>query len=519
MSTTARPRECAQPTARQCRWGSMKSVLFVTSLLALLPIAGCGADSGGSAPATHTDPAADAGSNPPDGGAEGQAPTECGSAGASDAPDPEGKDENCDGADGVVGVDVYVDPSAGSDTNPGNPAAPLRSLKAAISLAGSRGGRVLLGKGQIDIDVLEAADSYEIHGGYSPTFVGQRKRESSVLAPTKPLGLALSGANEVTLVSLSIIGRNADDKVTTAHALRTSVSHLKLVDVEVRAGNAAPGVVLGAPATGGDPGANATGSAGTQLSCKGAAQPSYSFGAAVGKVNALGALPGNCTTKTPATSGAPGQVGTHGAHATKEPVLEDGLVRWTAGSAAPDDAGPGLGGAGGANCVILGNYGGGAGSGGCPGGAGAGATSGGGSVAVLVLAGKLTLAGSLLRTGFGGNGGNGAPGGEGGIGGRGARPGCGVGVDCNKIPVECTPATDPYKLNCAGWGGAGGPGGKGGHGGAGAGGWTIGVVTVGAASAKHDADTSFELGAPGNGGDGATTRAPDGEQHETWALP
>ncbi len=493
----------------------MKSFLALAGLVTLLATAGCGADAGSPSPAPNTNPAGDASVNAPDGGADAEASTACSS---NDAPDADGEDENCDGADGMVGIDVYVDPSAGSDTNLGSPATPLRSLKAAILLAGSRGGRVLLGKGQLTIDVLDAPGSYEVHGGYSSTFVGPRKRESSVLAPTTPLGLALSGATEVTLVSLSIIGPNADEKVMTAHALRTSVDHLRLVDVEVRSGNAAPGVVLGAPAANGESGINATGSAGSPLTCNGSAQPSYSTGAALGKMNAAGALPGSCTAKTPAASGAGGQAGTHGAHATKEPVLEGGLVGWTPGGTAPDNAGPGLGGAGGANCAALGNYGGGAGSGGCPGGPGAGATSGGGSVAVVVLAGNLTLAGSLLRTGFGGNGGNGSPGGEGGLGGRGFQPGCGTGVPCDKIPAECTPSTDPYQLNCAGWGGNGGPGGKGGHGGAGAGGWTIGVVTAGAASVEHDASTSFELGAPGNGGDGATTRAPDGEKHETWAL-
>lgn len=495
----------------------MKSRLLITSLFALLPVVGCGADSGRSTPASSTNEG-DAGAHPPDGGASTETGGECGSNDAEDAPDADGKDENCDGADGVVGVDAYVDPSAGSDTNPGDPTAPLRSLKAAVLLAGSRGGRVLLGKGQLAIDVLDAAGSYEVHGGYAPSFVGPRKRESSVLAPTKPLGLALSGATEVTLVSLSIIGPAAGDKVMTAHALRTSVDHLRLVDVEVRAGNATPGAALGAPAANGEPGVNATGSVGSPLTCKGLAQASFSKGAAVGKMNAAGLPPGNCATKTPAAAGAAGQAGTHGAHAKKAPVLEDGLVGWTHGGAAPDNAGPGLGGAGGADCSTLGNYGGGAGSGGCPGSPGAGAASGGGSIAVVVLAGKLTLSSSFLRTGFGGNGGNGAPGGEGGVGGRGYRPGCGTGVDCAKIPAECTSATDPYKLNCAGWGGVGGKGGKGGHGGAGAGGWTIGVVTVGAASVDLDAGTTFELGAPGNGGDGATTRAPDGEKHETWAL-
>jgi hypothetical protein len=495
----------------------MNNRLMLTGVLALLGVVGCGADSGGATAGPNTKPG-DAGATVPDGGAA-EAAVDCGASDSGDSPDADGMDENCDGADGVVGVDVYVDPSAGSDTNPGSPAAPLRSLKAAILLASSRAGRVLLAKGKLEIDGLDVAGSYEVHGGYSPTFAGPRKRESSVLAPTKPEGLVLSGATEVTLASLSIVGPNGDDTVPTAHALRTSVDHLRLVDVKVQAGDASPGASVGEAGAGGEPGVSATGSAGSSATCKGQVPPSYSKGASVGKPNAAGALPGNCAAKTPAASGAAGQAGTHGAHASSAPVLDGGLVRWAPGSAAVDNAGPGLGGAGGASCALLGPYGGGAGSGGCPGGPGAGATSGGGSVAVVVLAGKLTLSGSLLRTGFGGNGGSGAPGGEGGLGGRGFRADCSASVDCAKIPAECTPATDPYQLGCAGWGGAGGPGGKGGHGGAGAGGWTIGVVTVGAAAIDHDGGSSFELGAPGNGGDGASTRAPDGEKRKTWALP
>src|SRR4029077_14893020 len=68
--------------------------------------------------------------------------------GTVDLPDDQGADTNCDGVDGIVGVDVYLSAQSRSDTNGCAPSAPMRTPQAAITLASSRHGHVLAQEGR-----------------------------------------------------------------------------------------------------------------------------------------------------------------------------------------------------------------------------------------------------------------------------------------------------------------------------------------------------------------------------------
>jgi hypothetical protein len=130
--------------------------------------------------------------------------------------------------------------------------------------------------------------------------------------------------------------------------------------------------------------------------------------------------------------------------------------------------------------------GGGGGAGGCGGKGGGGGKAGGSSVGLVSLASTLTLSGVAIHTQAGGNGGNGASGKAGGIGGAGALGGASSGLAGSK--PGCT-------------GGTGGLGGDGGTGGGGRGGHSVGIAFTGAMP-NVEATVTFEVGTAGMGGTG-----------------
>jgi len=501
----------------------MRSLLRPAALLALAAVAtACGGSEDQGA-------AVDSGAQPADSGAIDSGPPidapvneTCA---ASDEPDDKGADDNCDGADGVVGRDVYVDPKSGSDTNIGSPTKPLRTIAAALTLAKSRTGNVLVAAGEItDLERIAAPGPWHVFGGYSASFVGAPRRDATVLA-VSAAGLSIEGETDGALHHLTVRGASAKDSAArSAHAVRSSITRLTLDDVVLEAGDALPG----APGTKGlkgqdKPQASTSRSAPTDADelCDGVRQPLYAFGATAGNASAEGKPAGvvNTTTpssSTPAGSGSAGEPGTDGADASKLPVIQAGLITWQSGTAGAADGKSGYGGAGGGRWYVgiqpySGGYG---GMGGCPGKGGTPGTSGGGSVALVVLKGEVKIARSILRTGLGGSGGDGGEGGGGGNGGAGSVP-----TGPKSWPPTCTPSTDPIMSNCAAYGGAGGNGGLGGRGGGGAGGWTIGAATVASAVVDADPTTVFELGKPGTGGAGnAGGRAPSGEKRNTLRV-
>jgi len=451
-----------------------------------------------------TSPATDAGTTP----TTDSGPPGCADSGVDELDD-DGLDTNCDGADGVVGKDVYVDGVSGADTNPGTPTKPKRTIDAALKVALAQSGAVVLSAGTYqNIESIERAGTWRIVGGYGAGFSGKPKRELTTLEASSPAGMLIGPGAKATIAHLTIVGASPTSiSASTAQALRTRAELLVLDDVVVRAADGRAGAhgktgVVGAD---GKPGDDGWGTA-TKLECGAVLQPAFSFGAEMNAQNAEGKLPGDYVLKRIAGNGSNGTEGSDGADAAKTPLVKDDVIVWASAGAGLANGTPGYGGAGGGgNNPPYTMSAGGGGTGGCPGGGGEGASSGGGSIAVVVLSGELQIARSVIATGFGGDGGAGGPGGVGGVGGIGGKPTSDVGTcaDCEVARV----------------GGKGGNGGRGGRGGGGAGGWTIGVVSIGTAAAKVDGATVFQLGKPGAGGLGnAGGYAPSGEKRTTFSM-
>jgi hypothetical protein len=446
-----------------------------------------------------------------------------GCVGAADPPDSQGLDTNCDGVDGVVGRDIYVNVDLGQDTNPGTPTFPMATVSAALAIAAKAHGSVLISEssGTYPVDTLAVPGTWGIYGGYPSAFVGAPNRQVTTLT-APPTGLLLQTADGATLAHLTIQGampRVASEP--TAHALRTSVATLSLLDVALQAGD---GLVLQA-AGGGAVGEKGVYSLGP-LVCRGVTQPSYTNGSCCGEATLAGISPGNYAASVRAAPGAPGAPGSDGADATGTLANLNGVILGDTAQPGNADGLPGYGsavGGGGRTDDGTAFNGGNGGSGGCPGYGGSGGQSGGSSIALVVLAGKVTVQGSTLQTGFGADGAAGGVGGAGGSGGYGESPTYlgGATPNAQLFPnYECAlAAIDQMGHQCAAFGGIGGTGGAGGHGGGGGGGWSVGTLTVGSATVTFDAASGTTLGPAGNGGLGNNGgHAPNGRRVATWHL-
>jgi hypothetical protein len=131
-----------------------------------------------------------------------------------------------------------------------------------------------------------------------------------------------------------------------------------------------------------------------------------------------------------------------------------------------------------------------------PGGPGGGAGGGGSSVCVFAWQATVTIEGSELIVGSGGDGADGGAGGGGGIGAKGVTGASGTTCDttCNS---SCVPATPETPLGSTG--GTGGSGSSGGPGGGGSGGFSCPIVTGGDGGVTVKSTTI----APGKAGSGA----------------
>lgn len=518
-------------------WGSdMKTIHLASSMMLILAACSGGAgssggsgtngatgDDGGSAAeggATGTDDGGAAQSD--DGGSptafgDGGGCTKGGAPGSVDPPDDMGIDANCDGADGVVGKDVYVDPTKGLDTNAGTPQAPLATLAAALMLATSRQGNVLIDGGTLQDDDLSATGDWAVYGGYGSTFLGAPHRSLTIFTPTAT-GVLVEGGNSVKLAHVTVQPQPPQAGMQpSAHCIRSNVASLALDDVAVQA----------PPAESGTSGANGSdGAAGSQGSvpgttCSGVASPASVMGALSGEspdgVTQPGKLGSSPVAAAQAKAGYPG---TDGADATATLVLAMNLVGGKVGTAGSSDGTPGYGGAAGGSGTwnqvnVIGGYG---GNGGCPGGGAKPGTSGGSSVGVLVLSGQLHVTRSSIQAGLGGTGGDGGSGGAGGAGGPGAMPGT-YPVQSLHIPAKCS-SPDAMMLNCAAYGGEGGDGGAGGRGGGGAGGWSVGLLMSAGTTGSIDSVSTITVSKPGVGGVGnGGSRAPSGQAHAQFTMP
>lgn len=507
------------------------AALCTSSLLAL---AACSDD--GSAGATPEAPASDAGeeadstaavdaapeANAKDAGKDQEAGP-CTPNTQPDPPDDDGLDTNCDGADGVVGRDLYVDPKNGDDTNTGTAKLPFKTLAKALELSDGTVS-ILVSAGALSPEPIAEPVGLRIYGGYEKGFLGAPERSRTVFHADAG-GLHITSDGSVALHHLTVEGSSAvSADQPSSHGLVFEVAEALLDDVTVRAGDA----LSGTPGKQGSSGsAGQTSQAGDTVTCGNKAQPAYAVGAAANAANLAGQPPGSIPSKTPAPTGEAGVPGTDGQNADGVPALEKDYLSFAHGTSGSNDGTVGTGGPGGDGYLdtftingqqysITGGRG---GNGGCPGNGGFYGVSAGGAAAVVVLNGSLTVSRSRLATGFAGTGGDGGKGGSGGKGGPGGTPNITKNGSPFSTPATCSASTDPLQVNCAAYGGAGGEGGRGGTGGGGAGGWTIGVLTKGVATVVVDTATEFDLGKPGTGGMGGVARAPDGQKAPQHHIP
>ena len=452
--------------------------------------------------------------------------------------DAEGRDENCDGFDGLLSQLIFVSPD-GDDANDATKDEPVASFAAAMVLVEPEGSRrtVVLAEGTYDLDGVDrVAAGISVHGGFRND--GRWTRDSQARAAFgETVGaLRIGGGAGVVIESLelSTSSRNFELDGPGAAAVGLIIEDgdgLRVSNIIVRAGEGTGGSdgrpgLLGASGlnganggsgcenssflcsscdrprggaggsspcanpggSGGQPGhensAGNRGSAGLGEAVEGNDQ---GFDGAGGAGGAGGSSSQSGSPGAPGAAGPGGELGVAGAAAGSWEGSTYQVASGATGANGHDGGGAGGGGGGGGGNNGCDTYGGAAGGGGGAGcfGTGGGAGSGGGaSVALLVLSGSPILNASVFSTLGGGAGGNGAWGGSGGVGGDGGNGGASI-----------------RDSGVGGPGGNGGDGGAGGHGGGGGGGPSIGVWLADG-SAGQPGNSTFKLGPVGAGGMG-----------------
>ncbi len=104
-----------------------------------------------------------------------------------------GGDANCDGAPDDTDIFIYVT-TAGSDTNPGTLAHPMRTLNAALARGRATGKDVLVARGIYE-GPLDVVGGVSIYGGYSPDF---RDRDLALYPVTVERRMGVAGAPAIT---------------------------------------------------------------------------------------------------------------------------------------------------------------------------------------------------------------------------------------------------------------------------------------------------------------------------------
>ena len=449
----------------------------------------------------------------------GPAPAASSACAATDVPDLQHVDSNCDGIDGTAADSIFVS-SAGADANAGTQAAPKRTVAAGIAAAAQTGrSAVLISAGQFN-GRPQLVSGISLYGAYDPS-TWQR----SDLNVTWIAGELTNGGSE------GVRAENIID-VTTLQRLRitspqpasgssygvvaVNASRLRLERVDLTAGNGGKGA-NGNP--GWDGGTAQPGAAGKGGGCDsnvagaggqggGAGGPGFGGAGGTGGYGSFvvhglpglpgsGAVPGGVGGFT-GDPGKPGANGSNGLAGATGAAGQPGFGGEIVGTAWRSDDGEmaaygvwgqgGGGGGGGGGQDVWGYYGGGnggggGGEGGHGGAGGQGGKGGGGSFGLFVLYSPgLTVTDSRVASsagGYGGAGGWGGKGGNGGAGGAGA-----------KVCLA--------EVGAGGTGGSGGRGGDGGSGGSGAGGPSYAVYGVG--GTLNISSTILAHGTPGLGG-------------------
>lgn len=435
---------------------------------------------------------------------------------ATDTPDLNFVDANCDGIDGNESRAVFVAIS-GSDGNPGTKTSPKRTVNAAVALAATS---------TPPRDVYAAAGFYNegggvaavtnvsIYGGYS-AFGWSRSTTNVTTITGSPQGLLADGDTGVRLQLLTL--NSTADATRSTYGLRAiNSSSLTLESVIARPGNGTSGGA-GSPGSGGpngvagnaggagscdDPAGGAGGAGGSGGGFAGGAGGRGGYSTANGVTGAMGAGSPAAAGGGGGLSGNPGRAGATGANGSGGAVGSAGPggpntnvpgATWVGTPAsgglagAGGNGGGGGGGGGGQNGAFVldgtGNGGGGGGSGGRGGGGGGIGTAGGGSFGLFLWNSTTIVTSSDIDAGNGGGGGAGTLGGAAGNGGAGGPGGS-----------FCT-----LDVGAGGAGGTGGRGGPGGAGGGGGGGPSIGIFKGGTSSAT--VGTSLvNFGSSGAGG-------------------
>jgi hypothetical protein len=490
-----------------------------------------------------------------------------------DLPDEDFVDANCDGVDGDADAGFFVDPTAGSNVNPGTLKAPFRSLAHALPIAADAGKVLYLAQGPYNEPALRLERPVSLYGGYARGEDGGWARGNAFETRINggPIGLTVSGLEDtaLTLEQLHIISTTPPDAGAPSIGLRVLNSmDVRLRHVTVEAGRGADGLPSnpavanpqagadGGPgqtptdtptdarADGGSPGVNSCGTGirggsggqggiASATATPGEAGIPSADGGELGQNVTVGDCSGTLC-QCNGDAGGRGQDGAEGNAGTDGPAGDgigqqknDSWVANAGGGGGPGQPGGGGGGGGGGGyCLVQagsrlldskGGGGGGGGAGGCPGvGAGAGGGGGGASIAVLLVNGRVDLVSSTLKTAGGGQGGAGGRGSDGGPGGKGGLGGAG-----NPRVQEHTSGTTTYRLEATGGpggnGGNGGNGGRGGHGGNGGGGPSVGIW-CGSDSSFTQRGTVFDLGDGGLPGNGPNPRGESGIKEEQYGC-
>lgn len=410
----------------------------------------------------------------------------------------------------------------GSNTNIGTRSSPKLTIQAAVNAAEQAefGADVYVAAGTYTESVGLGAET-SIYGGYSANW-----RRDDPLSITKIEGPASaifgSSAHNVTLDRLTITSADATNSSESSIAVRFANSaNLIITNNVISAGSGfggrfgSNGAAFNTSADGsnGSPNGicpNAGGAGGNDLVFDGGKGGSgglfEGFDGSKGGGGILGGAggPGGLTAGT-GGSGGNGVDGAFPGHSlvgglSFGGIDKNGYIPANGGDGPNGANGGGGGGGGGSGGVAFacGGGGGGGGAGGVAGGGGGGGGAGGGSFGIILFNSfSARIENNSISTSTGGGGNQGGIGGFGGSGGNGGQGGSG-----------------------AANGGRGGSGSNGGDAGSGGGGPSIGIVTVGSASAALQNNT-FNIGTPGAGGpiNGPSPGGQDGESAETKDIP
>ncbi len=474
---------------------------------------------------------------------------------AVDRPDDLATDENCDGADGIVGTTIYVKPT-GLATGDGTSPATAVNLARAVDLlsSGTAPATVLLAIGDYSVSSpIHPTRPFELYGGYYTADFRHRNANPLVGTPTRIVADA-PRALEVVMVDgavdgLILLTRNRTMAGESAVTVWVANSTSFLVrNAMIQGGRGGPGAEGGAGAAGaagvagtppgrtglcgttafrGDGPAGGTGGgAGSYRGGDGGrAGPDYAGGSYSGANGQVGAAR-SCSSSsggtggsggerssgyaTAGSAGGPGCAGSNGAPLGVGGVASTGSLTaagWVApstlggGDGARGQEGSGGGGGGGGGAAKLKfslapteycTGGGGGGGGGGGTGGDAGRGGGGGGASIAIAAMASTIRIRGTVTLETTGGGAGGRGGDGGAGGSGGAGGAGA-------PAGSASGGSGGGGN-GGVGGRGGDGGRGACGGGGAGGPSVGILTSGGSVDSDGATLDIGVGAGGAAG-------------------